>query len=782
MALINQAIASLFNGVSQQPAQLRMSSQCEASDNFYPTIATGLNKRPPTTHKVRLSATGGTQVHASIINRDATERYVLLIRNGSLEVFDAFTGAARTVSAPSGSSYLNCTDASKDFSVVTVADHSFIVNKTKTVTAGTTKSAAALNVGYIVFTYNGAGVERTLTAKVTGPGVGGSGGYVTASWGGATNGISPSLAAIRDGLSTALGTGWVVTSPFNNIIKISRTGSSSTDWNIAVSDDYGNSTMKAIKGSVQLFSDLPQNLDNGYVCYVSSEPWDAGKGYYVKYNAAGNTYEESTAPDTFTTLDPSTMPHKLVRNSDGTFTFAPIDWEPRKVGDTTSNPWPSFVGRKINDAYFYRNRLGFLSDENVCMSKSGSFFDFFSDTVTAVTDSDPIDLNVATTKVSVLRWAVPFNKALMLFSDQTQFQLHANDVLTPRTVKADPVTEFVSSPICRPVGAGPQLFFVSDRTSNSGVREYYVSQDTLTNDAADITAHVPSYVPTGVFKQAVSTTEDLLFLLTTAEANAVYAYKYYWGPQEKLQSAWCRFIFDSGDSVLGVEFIGSLAYFVISRSDGIHLEEMNMQAAAKDVGMSFNVLLDRKVFLTGSYNAGTNLTTWTLPWPVPTTATAQAVTGAGYGGSSGRTLQLTRTGTYTVTTVGDFSGHPCYIGLLYKATFRFSEQYIKDQNNQVIASANIKIRRMRVTFANSAYFRAEVTPPGRDTNTYIYTGRTLGSSGFVLGVPTMNSGHFLIPVMSSSRGVTIELVNDSPLPSAFQSAEWEGEMVVHSRR
>lgn len=678
MSLINKAIESLFNGVSQQPAQLRLSSQAEASENYYPTIATGLNKRPATRHKAKLSTSTDTAAYTSIINRDLSERYVLLIRNGALEVFDAITGAQKTVTAPSGVAYLASSNPAADFSTVTVADYTFVVNKSKTVAYGSTTAGGSLT------------------------------------------------------------------------------------------------------GSVQVFSDLPATNTDGNIYYISSQPGSAGKGYYVKFSSANNAYIECPAPGIFTELDPLTMPHKLVRNSDGTFTFAPLTWVPRKIGDYASNPWPSFVGRKINDTFFYRNRLGFLSDENVILSTSGDYFNFFAKTATAVTDADPIDLAVANTKVSILRFAVPFNKVLLLFADQTQFQLTANDVLTPKSVKAEPVTEFMCSQACRPVGAGQQLFFASNKPNSTAMREYFVQQDSFTNDAADITAHCPSYIPTGIFHLAVSTTEDTLMALTTTERNAMYVYKYYWGAQEKVQSAWFKFIFDPTDVLLGCAFVGSVAYIVVKRPDGIHLEEMAMQAADTDVGLPFPVLLDRKVFLTGTYDAGANITSWTLPWtPV---GDVEMVLGESYGSRAGSSSGLTKGAGTVVSFPGDYSSGPVYIGVRYKGRYRFSEQYIKDANKLPIASAVLKMRRMMVTYAGTGYFRVEVTPPGRETNTYLFTGKTLGVAGVRLGYPALSSGSFRFPVMSSTKGVIIELINDSPFPSAFQSAEWEGEMVLQAKR
>ena len=40
-------------------------------------------------------------------------------------------------------------------------------------------------------------------------------------------------------------------------------------------------------------------------------------------------------------------------------------WGERTVGDTDTAPDPTFVGTKINNVFFFRNRLGFLADDNV---------------------------------------------------------------------------------------------------------------------------------------------------------------------------------------------------------------------------------------------------------------------------------------------------------------------------------------------------------------------------------------------------------------------------------
>ena len=57
MALISGTIPSLINGVSQQPATLRLPTQGEVQENGLSHIARGLEKRPCTEHIANTGAT-----------------------------------------------------------------------------------------------------------------------------------------------------------------------------------------------------------------------------------------------------------------------------------------------------------------------------------------------------------------------------------------------------------------------------------------------------------------------------------------------------------------------------------------------------------------------------------------------------------------------------------------------------------------------------------------------------------------------------------------------------
>lgn len=767
--LVNKSIPSLFNGISQQPATLRSDTQGELSENCYPSIATGLRKRPGLGHLAKLSSSpiGAATVH--IINRDTSERYAVFVQNGGLSVYSLLDGSPRSVSFPSGAGYLASASPSSDFGLVTVADHTFVLNKSVKVTTTGTSAGRPLNVAY----FNVISYQTQILYSITVDGITGS--VTTDDTPHDTTWLTDQLVTA---MSTALGGSYTVSKVTDsNVIKVVKT--SGDIASAGCYDGFGNTALLDMYHDIQRFSQLPTKFEPGFTMKITGDPTTGNSTYYVEFK--NGTWVETVAPGVTLGFDAATMPHKLVRNADGTFTFSPIDWAPRKVGDDDSVPPPSFAGRAIAAIYYYRSRLGFLSDESVCLSRSGDYYNFWAKSATAVLDTDPIDTVVGTNKVSILKYAVPFDKSLLLFSDQTQFQLTGGDTLTPKTVKADVATEFDSGTAARPVGIGQAIFFGVVTSGHTGVREYYVDATTLTNEAADITAHVPNYLPTDLFSMAASSAEDCIFFLFHSEPNAVYVYKFFWEGNTKAQSAWCKFVFTPGCTVLAAEFIGNRCYFVVNRPDGAFLEVMDLQADAKDVTLEFPVLLDRKVILTGTYNSTTNRTTWTAPY-LPTDGTYSLVLSGDFAGKTGVKVNFTHLGAGVLEATGNYGGGRAFFGQTYTQRYRFSTQYVKDQNKVAMTNGKLKLRRFRLDYTASGYFRVEVQPQARDTYTYPFTGKTLGTLSATIGQPAIETGTFSFPVMTSNTGVRIDIVNDTHLPATFQSAGWDGEFVSFGRR
>jgi hypothetical protein len=674
MGLVSSVIPGLFNGVSQQPSTVRLPTQGNAQENCDSNLVTGLTKRPPTEHVAYLGYTGTIQQNAFVhtINRDAAERYIVVIVNGDLKVFDV-AGNEKTVTFPSGKAYLSNANPAQGFRMVTIADYSFIVNTSITCVMHTTVSTGV------------------------------------------------------------------------------------------------------VSGTKQLFSDLSSTAGEGTLWHVQGDPSNKFDDYYVV--KSGGVFVETTAPNLTNSFNQNTLPHQLVRQSNGTFTFQPATWSSREVGDTVSSPEPSFIGGVVSDVFFYRNRLGFISGENIICSRSGEYFKFWRETVLDVLDSDPIDTSVSHTKVSKIHSAIPYNKSLMLFSKQSQFIMTADNVLTPSTVKIDQTTEFETSELVRPVASGPNVYFVVDRGNYAGFREYYVDENTATNDASDITKHVPNYVPAGVFKIAASSNEDVFFALTTGERNAIFVYRYYWQGTEKKQSSWSKWTLDAGDVILNLDVINTTLYVLVWRASGAFIEKMDIQSLkADDVG--YRVCLDRRCVITGVYNSITNRTTFTFPYN--DAGNLQIVLGAAFGTASGSLLSTLRVTDGSLSVIGNYTAGTVYGGRKYTMMYELSEQHLRASGGTSVLTGKLQLRFLTVDYVNTGDFFVRVTPTGRTARDVAYPFRVLGTNSIVLGKPNILSGQTRIPVLSNATSVSIKLMNDSPMPCSFQSLEWTAHFIKHS--
>ena len=789
MPLITRSIPNLIGGVSQQPEILRLENQATAQENGFSGVVEGLKKRPPTKHIAKISSSTLSNAFIHTINRDTSERYIVVITNGSVAVYD-INGVSKTVvNQTNATNYLTSTNPRGEFKALTVNDYTYILNTKKTVAMDSSITSPA-KIEQAVYTVT-QGVGNSTTSTPYSIEIDGT----TYTY----NSSSVDTKTIRNGLKSAVGSPSGITTANIGDSSFSITKSSGT-LSVSASDGYGNQASQVVKDTVQNFSDLPAKAINNMVVEVLGDASNSFDNYYVIFKTSTNIWEETVAPGLETKLDPDTMPHVLIRTADGNFRFTQVDgssytisstsydvpsWGTRIVGDLDSSPNPSFVDSKINDIYFHRNRLGFLADENVILSRSGEIFEFFNETVTDSLDTDPIDINVAHTKVSILKHAVAFDEKLLLFSDQTQFILTGGASLTPGNVSVNVTTEYETLDTVQPKGSGNNVFFAFNKGQFTGVREMYVEADGETNQGEDITANIPKYVPSEVFKFAIASNENILVALSSksGEVNNLYIYQWFFSQSRRLQSAWHRWKIgaDADTSILNVDFIGTTLYCVIERSDGVYIETVDCAPASTDTGETYLTHLDRKLDnteITESYDAGTNLTTITLPYTID--ATMKLVGKSGASNKAGRDITLaSQTGT-TLTVSGDITGFNYFIGEQYEFAYTFSQQYLALGQNQQgsrtrIREGRLQIRNWTVSFNDTGFFTSEVTPIGRSTSSSTFTGTIVGTG--LAGTVNLEDGDFTFAVQSRNENLTIELKNNSHLPCNFVNAEWEGYYV-----
>jgi hypothetical protein len=381
--LVTTSIPNLTNGVSQQPPALRLLTACEEMINAWPGIVSGLAKRPSTRSVAKLSSALASNSIGYIIDRDPTYRYIVAITNGDLKVY-SLDGVEQTVTFPDGKAYLAATSPIDTFKFATVGDTTFILNRDFVVTgtnsgepSGDTRIDPTTRTTFYVTqaipnSYYSIYIDNVLKASF----------LTNKNTSGDT--VLESTSAIATALTSDLNAAGYTATRVGSTISV--TGIPFSAKIVAQSGD-GDNCLKFYKDEIQSFSDLPPTEVNGRVVRVKGDVRDAGDDYYVSYK--DRIWTECVGYNGKAILTNSTMPHTLVRNADGTWTFSRHTWSDRIVGDANSNSMPSFVGYKLRDIFLYSNRLGLLSEENVIMSETNEYENFFRTTLTTLIDSDP---------------------------------------------------------------------------------------------------------------------------------------------------------------------------------------------------------------------------------------------------------------------------------------------------------------------------------------------------------------------------------------------------------
>ena len=550
-----------------------------------------------------------------------------------------------------------------------------------------------------------------------------------------------------------------------------------------VYDGYNNQAAFGILKSVQKFSILPATAPNGFLVKIKGEEGSETDDYYVAYDEVEQVWKECARPSLKNHIDNNTMPHVLVREADGTFTFKVADWSPREVGDDDSNPEPSFIGDTINDVFYHRNRLGFLSGENVILTRSADFFNFWMTSATKVQDTDPIDLAASDSTISTLYNAVTFDTDLVLFSRNAQFLLTADGTLTPTSANLTPaVTRYEASLKAKPVSAGRNVYFAAERAKYTSIREFFTAADnTDAKDVQDITSHVPNYIPNGVYKIIPSTVENLMLYITEGDETAMYIYKYLFIDSQRVQAAWSKW--DMQGAVYGGQFIDNNLYLIVNRNGYYVLERISFTINTTDLAYEpYRVLLDCKMgyeIPADDYDYNNDQTTVelidVLSYLYDENEQYSAVMADG-------TYVPAKDGKLVFD--GDVRGQVIIVGLNYLFKMVMSTIMVKQANNgstQALTEGRLQLRQLWFNYADSGYFKVLVDIKDKQVFEYEYTSRLLGTRFNVLEAMPFTTGSFKVPVQAKNENVSISVETDTPLPVSFVGAGWIGNYQRRTR-
>lgn len=345
-----------------------------------------------------------------------------------------------------------------------------------------------------------------------------------------------------------------------------------TTETVTTYDGYTNNFLTSFKNKCYSFSELPVNAPQGWRMQVVGDTTSNADDYYIIFETEDGLSEGTIGKGGWKEVEKLahdsgiyelTMPQVLKVNEEDITVEAAV-WDRRQAGDNNSNPAPSFVGKCIKDIFFYKNRLGFITDDNIILSEAGEYFNFFQTTMVALLDSDPIDVAISGTKVSALKYVVPYAEGLFIYTDRSLYVLEYGEVLSTANVELKPVLQFDTSLSTEPVVCDTSIYYVGKKGSYNQVREYKPTDQTdQYGYSNDITSHIPKYISGDISRMIVSLEEGIMFLIN--RTNTIFCYSFIKDNGELLLSSWHKWTF-THPVLMGCLFGGWL-YLVFQKDD-----------------------------------------------------------------------------------------------------------------------------------------------------------------------------------------------------------------------
>ena len=534
MPAVTQRVDNYLGGVSRQSDDKKLPGQVEECLNGYPDPTFGLTKRPGFKWIANLG-TGTTYDNSKwfYINRTQTERYIGCITpvpsgqsQGAIAIWNAITGVPASITYATGAqAYL--TGTRTDYDVLTVQDVSIITNKTKITGITAAPSFTANSQGTIKLIGDANLIPYSITVA----------GQTTTFTSQNSDDYSAVLTTMKTNIDNFNISGLTVTK-LSDSLHLSRTSA----FTLTGTGGTNANKLGVFQDQVATIAELPNESKNGHVVKILNSGATTSS-FYMKYTADNGTsgpgfWSEGLAPNVSTGLDNTTMPHELVNTGVNAFTFKRVTWVTRQVGDDDTNDHPSFIGKTIQQGFFHNNRLGFLSSDNVSMSQSSEFFNFYHTSAQTVTDADPIDIRASTIRPAALHSVIPTTQGLILFSANQQFLMSAADgILTPAKASIRAISNYEMDTQIDPVDMGTTLNFISKTPSYTRIFGMITRGENENPTVLDIGRVVNEWIPSTI-DTFIASPQNQFIALSGQSSRYIYFFRTYNDGEKNLVQAW----------------------------------------------------------------------------------------------------------------------------------------------------------------------------------------------------------------------------------------------------
>ena len=576
---------------------------------------------------------------------------------------------------------------------------------------------------------------------------------------------------------------------------------SSSAFSVEVRGGIQDSSIYAVTDAISNQSLLPLQSKDGYVVrIVNSEDLDIDD-MFVKFTTDGSqvfgtgNWEETLEPGLKYQFNELTMPHQLVRQADGTFAYSSVNWNDRLVGDDNTNPEPSFVNHTISHIFFYRNRMGFLSGQNVVLSKAGDLFNFWNTSAQTAVNDDPIDISAAGKRPAFLNYVEPTSVGLVLYATNEQFLLSTDsDILAPTSAKVNSLSAYECDANVESVSLGTSQAFISKTPLYTRLFELTDVTSEQPPLMADITNVVPEFIPESIDTMVSSPALSVVSMGATG-SSTLYQYRFLArSREERLVNCWYKW--ELTGSLLTQFFDSSTFFTCVSNGSDVYVQSYDMTQSSEEgfltlsTGEKTDVCLDLfDINPVHTYDSSADKTRIELPYAeVPGKQLKVVVLGGFIGDENvlssqsvgavlSPTIQTDANGSF-VEIDGDFQGRDLIIGYNYDMSLKLPKLYrYTNTNGQVINDdvSSLILHRIKVKtgLSGPVDYKVSITGLADFTETISVT----QPNQYQLNSVNMQaSSTHVVPVFQRNENLAIEIIGNTPFPVSLLGLDWEGKL------
>ena len=547
-----------------------------------------------------------------------------------------------------------------------------------------------------------------------------------------------------------------------------------------------NDLMRVMQSSVNDVQNLPNQCKHGYIVRVANALRSEEDDYYLKFEGQNDkdgsgSWTECALPGITTTL--TNMPLVIQRTGTTTFTVKQFTYGARDVGDTFTNPMPSFVGKRINKVLFFRNRLALLAGENVVTSRPGTLGEpnFFIETALTVSVADPVDISAASMFPSDLFDGIEINAGLLIFSTNQQFLLASDDtVFNPDTAKLRSIATFNYNENMPPISLGTTIAYIDNSGKFSRFNEMANSAREGEPNIIEVSKVVPTLLPKDI-DLITNSRENAIVLIGKTGTDVVFGYKYFQTADKRVQAAWFKWKLNNP---LTYHFIINDEYFFLDSDyylQSIKLVQADSDPSIVQDNVEFLLHVDNHTTVSGgSYSAATNLTTFSsVSWLSSVTTPNHDLVVIDTNTNSarvGRYAKPTVSGT-NFTLPGDWSSATLTIGYIYPYQVKIPTLYptkIEGSRSTADVNSSLVLHRVKFHFGKIGLYETTLERVGKTDYTEVYESTELDEYD-ASDAPYLEEFIKTIPVYEKNTNVEITLKSSHPAPATLRSMSWEGD-------